>query len=106
MCLPVGVSDEEVVKVKNSSRLISRGVTASFSDSPFHVQNSFSPVSSIIPWHLGQVRLSQILILSLPHCKHNRPTSLLYDGATSAMIPPTTMFWMVLQSGQDIAVIC
>lgn len=39
--------------------------------------------------------------LSLPHCKHRRPASLRKEGATSAMIPPTTIFWMVLQSGQD-----
>ena len=47
-----------------------------FSDNPIHVQNSLSPVSSISPWHLGQVFISQILILSLPHCKQRRPTSL------------------------------
>ena len=70
-----------------------------------YVQNSFSPVSSISPWHFGQVCLSQTLMLSLPHCKHNRPTSLLYDGATSAIMPPTTIFWMVWQSGHVMAVI-
>lgn len=70
-----------------------------------YVQNSFSPVSSISPWHFGQVCLSHTLMLSLPHCKHNRPTSLLYDGATSAIMPPTTMFWMVWQSGHVMAVI-
>ena len=48
----------------------------SFSDNPVHVQNSLSPVSSIAPWHFGQVFMSHILILSLPHCKHKRPTSL------------------------------
>ena len=44
----------------------------------FHqVQNSFSPVSSIWPWHLGQVCPFHTLILSLPHCKQSLPTSLL-----------------------------
>lgn len=71
-----------------------------------YVQNSFSPVSDILPWHLGQVRRSQTWMRSLPQCRHNRPTSLLNDGATSAMMPPTTMFCTVLQSGQLIAVIC
>ena len=27
------------------------------------------------------------------------------NGATSAMMPPTTMFWMVLQSGHNTGVI-
>ena len=67
------------------------------------VQNSFSPVCCISPWHLGQVCPSHIRILSLPHCKQSLPTSLLYEGATSAIIPPTTMFWMLLQSGHDTA---
>ena len=41
------------------------------------VQNSFSPVASIVPWHLGQVFLSQIRMLSLPQFRQRRPTSLL-----------------------------
>ena len=40
------------------------------------VQNSFSPVSSIWPPHLGQVRLSHILMSALPQRRHSLPTSL------------------------------
>ena len=51
----------------------------------FYVQNSFSPVFSIAPWHLGQVCISQMRILSLLHFRHRRPTALLKEGATSAI---------------------
>ena len=70
------------------------------------VQNSFSPVGSIRPLHLGQVCRFQMRMLSLPQLRQSLPTSLLYDGATSAMMPPTTMFWIVLQSGHVMGVIC
>ena len=71
-----------------------------------HVQNSCSPVSRISPLHLGQVCLSQIAMSELPQCRQSRPTSLRQEGATSAMMPPTTMFWIVWHSRQLMAVIC
>ena len=70
-----------------------------------HVQNSFSSVFRIWLWHLGQVCISHNLMLSLPHLGQSLPTSLLKEGATSAMMPPTTIFWMLLHSGQYLALI-
>ena len=58
----------------------------------YYVQNSFSPVGCMSPWHLGQVCLSQTRILSLPQLRHRRPASLRKEGTISPMIPPTTMF--------------
>ena len=72
----------------------------------YHVQNSFSPVSSILPLHFGHVRLSHNCMRSLPQWRHRRPTSLRYDGATSPITPPTTIFSIRLHSGQLIALMC
>ena len=57
-----------------------------------YVQNSVSPVGFISPPHLGQVCLSQIWILLLPHLKQSRPTSVVKEWATRPIPPPTTMF--------------
>lgn len=70
-----------------------------------YVQNSFSPVFSISPLHLGHVCKSHILMSPLPHFGQSLPTSLLKDGATSAMMPPTTIFCTLLHSGHTIGVI-
>jgi hypothetical protein len=43
---------------------------SSHQSGPFYVQNSLSPVGTMCPPHLGQVFLSQTMILSLPQRRH------------------------------------
>ena len=90
--------------IVNANRIffiVSLIIICFMSKTPFRQYLPFRPDT-----YLGQVFISQIWMSSLPHCKHRRPTSLLNDGASSAMIPPTTRFWMVWQCAHEKAVIC
>ena len=59
------------------------------------VQNSSFPSATISPPHFGQVWRFHRRMFILLHLGHRRPASLLKEGATSPIIPPTTMFCTV-----------
>jgi hypothetical protein len=71
-----------------------------------YVQNLMLSVGRIVFPHLGHVFLFQGLIWLLPQLRHSLPAKDVKEGAESAMTPPTTKGWMVLQSGQVIISIC